>query len=87
MKLVADECVDFGIIRALRENEVEVFAIVEETASIMDNDVLKIANERSELLLTQDKDFGELVFRLKLPNHGVVLIRMDSDTREIRIKK
>lgn len=58
MKIVADECVDFGIVRELRQNGVEVFSICEETGSIKDNDVLNIANEQNTLLLTEDKDFG-----------------------------
>lgn len=42
-----------------------------------DAKVLNIAFEREALLLTEDKDFGELTFRLKLPNKGVLLIRLD----------
>lgn len=87
MKLVADECVDFGIIRKLRDNGVTIFSICEEAGSIKDNDVLGIANEQNTLLLTEDKDFGELVFRLKLPNHGVVLVRMVKSTRLEKIDK
>jgi predicted nuclease of predicted toxin-antitoxin system len=87
MRLVADECVDFGIIRELRIHGVEVFSICEEAGSIQDTDVLSIANEQNIILLTEDKDFGELVFRLKLPNHGVVLVRMIKSTRQEKIEK
>ena len=77
MRLVADECVDYGIIRELRKNNVEVFSIFEEIASIKDKNVLEIANEREWILLTEDRDFGELVFRLKNAHHGVILIRLE----------
>ena len=87
MKIIADECVDFGIIRNLRANGVEVYSILEETASIQDVDVLKIANEQETILLTEDKDFGELVFRLKMPNHGVILVRMMENSRAEKIEK
>ena len=87
MRIVTDECVDFGIIRKLRANGVEVFSISEEVGSIKDNDVLNIANEQNTILLTEDKDFGELVFRLKLPNPGVVLVRMLKSTRLEKIDK
>lgn len=39
-----------------------------------------MANEESRILLTQDKDFGELVFLLKNVHHGVVLIRLNGYT-------
>lgn len=35
-----------------------------------------MAKEMDAILLTEDKDFGELTYRLKKPNHGIVLIRM-----------
>ena len=43
---------------------------------IQDDLVLTRANERNALLLTADKDFGELVFRQRLINYGVVLLRL-----------
>ncbi len=41
-----------------------------------DDDVLNLANQEAALLLTADKDFGEMVFRQRLHAHGVVLIRL-----------
>ena len=76
MKLVADESVDFRIVTALRSEGYEIWAIAEEDPSITDIKVLDIAFEQSALLLTEDKDFGELVIRLRLPHHGVFLIRL-----------
>lgn len=43
---------------------------------VSDDVVLAEANERNALLVTADKDFGELVFRQNLVNHGVVLLRL-----------
>ena len=39
--------------------------------------VLSIALENKALLITEDKDFGELVFRLQLPHHSILLIRIE----------
>ena len=43
---------------------------------ITDDEVLSTANAEGCLLLTGDKDFGELVYRLKRANHGVVPVRL-----------
>jgi predicted nuclease of predicted toxin-antitoxin system len=43
---------------------------------ISDDEVLDLANRLRLLLLTEDKDFGELVIRLRKPNFGVILIRL-----------
>ena len=42
-----------------------------------DEFILAMANADERILLTQDKDFGELIFRLKNTHHGVILIRLE----------
>lgn len=75
--LVADESVDFRIVTALRKLGLLVHAIIEEQPSISDEAVLRIAFEMEAVLITEDKDFGELVFRLRLPHKGILLIRIE----------
>ncbi|WP_421878296.1 DUF5615 family PIN-like protein [Marinoscillum sp.] len=43
---------------------------------INDTDVLNIAYSRKEILITEDKDFGELAFRQKEPHRGIILVRL-----------
>ncbi|SRR5581483_478657 len=76
MKFVADENIDLPIIARLRNDGHEVYAVVEMSAGISDNEVLKQANQRGVILLTGDKDFGELVHRDKRYTCGIVLIRL-----------
>lgn len=77
MNLLADESVDRQIVERLRQDKHAVLYIAEMEPSIPDDVVLKRANEVSALLVTADKDFGELVFReARLISGGVVLIRL-----------
>ncbi len=76
MPIVADESVDFGIVTTLRNHGFDVLAITELFPSIPDPQVLRFAVEQNALLLTEDKDFGELVYRLRLPHRGILLIRI-----------
>ncbi len=75
-QIVADESVDFRIVTRLREINFTVYSVAEEQPSIPDTTVLAIAENNKALLITEDKDFGELVFRLQLPHHGILLIRI-----------
>ncbi|MCC6724715.1 MAG: DUF5615 family PIN-like protein [Saprospiraceae bacterium] len=75
-KIIADESVDFEIVEALRAAGVEVEAVVEMNPGISDDEVLEIANNRQLILLTEDKDFGDLVIRFRKPNFGVILLRL-----------
>ena len=85
MDLVADESVDSGIVKGLRQNGITVFSVAEECWGIKDSEVLKIAFEKDGLLITEDKDFGELAFRLKFQHKGVLLIRLSDLPRDERL--
>lgn len=77
MNLLADESVDKQIVERLRQDGHELLYIAEMEPGITDAVVLERANERTALLLTMDKDFGELVFQEgQLASGGVVLIRL-----------
>ena len=86
-KFLADGSVDFRIVKSLRSDGFEIEAIVELTPSINDDEVPKMAMDLEAILLTEDKDFGELTFRLQKPNRGIILIRMSGEPIESKIKK
>jgi predicted nuclease of predicted toxin-antitoxin system len=76
VKLVADEGVDRQIVERLRRDGHEVIYVAELDPGIGDELVLQWADESGALLLTGDKDFGELVFRQRKASRGVVLLRL-----------
>jgi predicted nuclease of predicted toxin-antitoxin system len=77
MILLADESVDRPVVQRLRVEGHETVYVAEVSPSISDDEVLALANNRGALLLTADKDFGELVYRHKRVHGGVVLLRLD----------
>ncbi|MBX2972441.1 MAG: DUF5615 family PIN-like protein [Flavobacteriales bacterium] len=78
MRFVADESVDGNVIRALRSAGHRITSIAEEIPSTKDHDVLAFAMARDEVLLTEDKDFGEIVHNHRKQHSGVVLMRMNA---------
>lgn len=76
MRFVADECLDGRIIQRLIADGHDLVVVRTELTGRKDEDVLRITRERDAILITEDKDFGELVFRLKAVHAGVVLVRM-----------
>src|SRR5689334_13543289 len=86
MNIVADEGVDRPIVERLRLDGHTVIYIAEFAPSVSDEEVLRLANDQTAVLLTIDKDFGELVFRLRRVANGVVLVRLEGlipDTKAI----
>ena len=76
MNFLADENIDRQIVERLRLEGHNVQYIAETDTGITDDEVLDMANREEVLLLTADKDFGELVFRQKRITSGVLLIRL-----------
>jgi len=74
MNLIADEGVDRQIVELLRMNGHEVLSIAELKPGISDDEVLLFANSNKSVLITSDRDFGELVYRMKRV-HNTVRIR------------
>jgi predicted nuclease of predicted toxin-antitoxin system len=76
LKFLADENLDWQIVERLRQDGHLVWYVAEMEPGISDDVVLDLANQEEAILLTSDKDFGELVFRLRRIASGVVLIRL-----------
>jgi predicted nuclease of predicted toxin-antitoxin system len=76
MNILVDESVDQQVVVRLRDDGHDVLSVAEMDPGIDDDTVLQTANEHDAVLLTADKDFGELVFRLGRLSRGVVLLRL-----------
>ena len=76
MNFLADESVDQPIVDRLRQDGHGVWSVAEMEPGLSDDAALDLANQETALLLTADKDFGELVFRQHRVTSGVVLIRL-----------
>ena len=76
MRVLADESVDGPVVARLRSDGHEVACIAEDTPGLADDAVLARGYGEGIVLLTADKDFGELVYRHHLPHAGVLLLRL-----------
>lgn len=84
MKFLVDECCDLSMVTRLRENGHDVVFIPETTPGITDDEVLDRALLENRVIITEDKDFGDLIYRLGKPAFGVVLLRfhpLDQDNK------
>jgi hypothetical protein len=76
MRWLADECVAAALVDRLRGAGHDVSYVAEAGAGATDAAVLGLAHDEDRLLLTEDKDFGDLVFRSRRAVPGVVLLRL-----------
>lgn len=75
-RFLADENLEAGIIRALREAGHDVLAVAEEKPRTPDEDILAAARRHKRVLVTNDKDFAELMFLQGRASEGIILLRM-----------
>ena len=76
MTFLADESVDRQIVERLRLDGHLVAYVAEMSPGIMDETVLMESRVSESVLITADKDFGELVFRQRQASTGVLPIRL-----------
>ena len=87
MKFLADENIHAEVVSWLRSRGLDVLYAAESHASRADEELLTIARNEGRILVTDDKDFGELVFHRKAVSRGVVLIRLDADSIVERLQR
>lgn len=77
MRLLANENIPLDAVNALRADGHDVAWVAEDAPSTADRDVLARASSELRLLVTMDKDFGELAFHSGMPAAcGIVLVRI-----------
>lgn len=61
----------------LRENNYHIISVQESFPGVSDTDVLRIATERQLIILTFDKDYGEIIFKYDIVNPPSVIYFRD----------
>jgi predicted nuclease of predicted toxin-antitoxin system len=81
MRFLADESCDFAVVRALRAAGHDVLAIGEVARGAKDTEVIRLAQAEGRVLLTEDRDFGRLVYAGGQAGAGVVFLRFPAPAR------
>lgn len=76
MKFLVDECVGPTVARWLKQNNYDAISIYDGIPGIDDNSVLQKSLLESRILITSDKDFGEMIFKNKMQHCGIILLRL-----------
>jgi predicted nuclease of predicted toxin-antitoxin system len=81
MRIIANENIMSTVVRELRNRGHDVLWVKESMPGAADDAVLSLAQSEKRIVLTHDKDFGELAFRFGLPSDcGVLLARPSGDS-------
>lgn len=75
MRFLVDECTGPKVAQWLLEQQYEVFSVYDEARGADDDTILQKALDGNWILITNDKDFGEKVYREHHPHHGIIFLR------------
>ena len=86
LKFIADVNVEKPIIDYLSGKGYDVKWIPDYDCQILDKDLLIMANAENRILITDDKDFGELIFLQNKLSAGIILIRVKGQGVQNKVK-
>ncbi len=86
MKFLVDESTGLKVAEFLRKNGHDVLFVTEAMPQSDDQTILAKAKQDKRILVTNDKDFGELVFRSGEVSHGVILFRLSDERAANRVR-
>jgi predicted nuclease of predicted toxin-antitoxin system len=86
MRLMVDESAGQAVLAYLRTAGHDVLAVAEIMPQAGDREILERATSDRRILITNDKDFGELVFRSQYTAPGVVLFRLRDEHPANRVR-
>lgn len=78
MRFLVDENVPNAVVAWLRDGGHDVLSAAETHPGETDANWLTAAEAQGRLIVTSDKDFGELIFRERRNSHGVILLRLEA---------
>ena len=87
MKFIADENLGLKVPKYLQGLGFDVVSVIEIAKSFPDVDILEISNKENRILITLDKDFGELVFKEELIHSGVIFLRLRNGIVQLPLGK
>lgn len=79
MRFLVDECTGSKVANWLRDANYEVFSVFDEACGMTDEEILTKALVENWILITNDKDFGEMIFRTRRTHHGIIFLRLDDE--------
>ncbi len=84
-KFIIDVGVGKIIEEWLKKEGYEVIIIRTINAAMEDMEIIKLANQQDAVIISMDKDFGELVFKKKLFHKGILLLRLEDAVAEEKL--
>lgn len=86
MKFIVDECTGFLVANWLRELGYQVFSVYEEARGAIDKKLLEKAVAENWIIITNDLDFANKIYRESRPHRGVIFLHLENQLAANKIE-
>ena len=86
MRFLVDECTGPAVAAWLRDQNHDVFSVFDQARGMDDDDIIRKALDEQRILITNDKDFGDKVYRDGRLHRGVILLRLEDERSASKIQ-
>lgn len=85
IKFIVDECTGPAAAKWVSLAGYQVLSIYDEKRGLRDIEILRLAQIENWVIITNDKDFGDMVFKEGLSHHGIILLRLDDERSKNKV--
>jgi predicted nuclease of predicted toxin-antitoxin system len=86
MRFLVDESTGPRAARWLQEQGHDVLSVYDSMRGAKDREIISLAFSDNRILITNDRDFGDLIYRQAYPHKGVILLRLEDERSDNKIK-
>ena len=86
IKFLADVNIEKPLVDFLSKQGYDIKWIPDYDCEMPDEDLIQLANREKRILITNDKDFGDLIFLQKRMSAGTILFRVKGQNSQDKIK-
>lgn len=85
MRFLVDESTGAAVAAFLNKEGHDVVAVADSMPQAIDSEILKLAVSENRIVVTNDKDFGDLIFRSGAAHAGVLFLRLKDQSAANRV--
>lgn len=87
MRYLVNENIPLGTVKLLRDAGIDIVSVTDVLLGSTDEEIIEFAVKENCILITFDKDFGELIFKRKFRSKGIILLRFSPQSPEYIAEK
>ena len=79
-RFIADENIPRETVELLKKKGLDIVTVSDVSPGLGDDEILDLARKDERIVITFDRDFGQLIFKQKRKTEGLILLRFNPES-------